>query len=440
VNFKEVIDMQSIPIASIRIENRLRPLDGAKVAELAASIAEIGLLQPIGIRPDGTLVYGYHRLEACKQLGWTEIPAVVVDGDDLRAELAEISENLIRSELTLLERAEHLAQLKAVYEQLYPNARGVGRPTKNGATVAPFSEWAAAQTGLAQRTIQHYVQLVESLAPEVRDAIRRTPIANDGAELKSLASLEPSKQRAVAELIASRAAGSVREATRELARREALHRESAGELPTGIAIRHGDFREVLGDLRGQVDAMITDPPYLSEYLPLYGELAKLAAELLRPHGVLVVMTPHLHLLEVGNRMTPHLRYRWICTYHMDGAKANVSAAKIATSWKPLLVFTRYDAENLRFVCSDYFSAAHNTADGVQKELHHWQQSLDGFIQIVERFTEPGELVVDPFLGSGTTAVACLRLGRQFVGCDTDAGAVAIARRRVQHAIEGGELS
>jgi len=432
--------MKNIPIASIKVENRLRSLNAEKVAELAESIAQVGLLQPIGVRPDGTLVYGYHRLEACKQLGWTEIPAVVVDGDDSHAELAEISENLIRNELTLLERAEHLARMRAVYERLYPNARGVGRPAKNSATVAAFSEWAAAQTGLAQRTIRHYVHLAESLAPEVRDAIRRTPIASDGAELKSLASLEPSKQRAVAELIASCAVSSVREATRELARREALHRESAGELPTGIAIRHGDFREVLGDLRGQVDAMITDPPYLSEYIPLYGELAKLAAELLRPHGVLVVMTPHLHLLEVVNLMTPHLRYRWVCVYHMGDTKANVSAAKIATSWKPLLVFTRYDAENLRFVCSDYFSAAHNTADGVQKELHHWQQSLDGFIQIVERFTEPGELVVDPFLGSGTTAVACLRLGRQFVGCDTDAGAVAIARQRVQHAIEGGELS
>jgi ParB family transcriptional regulator, chromosome partitioning protein len=223
--------MQSIPIASIRIENRLRPLDSAKVAELAASIAELGLLQPIGIRPDGTLVYGYHRLEACKQLGWTEIPAVVVDGDDLRAELAEISENLIRSELTLLERAEHLARMRAVYEQLHPNARGVGRPAKNCATVAPFSEWATAQTGLAQRTVQHYVQLAESLAPEVRDAIRRTPIASDGRELQQLASLEPQQQRAVAELIASREAGSVREATRELARREFLQRE-ASELPS----------------------------------------------------------------------------------------------------------------------------------------------------------------------------------------------------------------
>jgi ParB family chromosome partitioning protein len=432
--------MKNIPIASIKVNNRLRPLNAEKVAELAESIAQVGLLQPIGVRPDGTLVYGYHRLEACKRLGWTEIPAVVVDGDDLRAELAEITENLVRNELTLLERAEHLARLKAVYQQQYPNTRGVGRPTKNGATVAPFSEWAAGQTGLAQRTVQHYVQLAESIAPAVRDAIRRTPIASDGAELKSLALLEPSQQRAVAELIASRAAGSVREATRTLARREFLECDSAGELPRGIEIRHGDFREVLGDLRGQVDAMITDPPYLSEYIPLYGELAKLAAELLRPHGVLVVMTPHLHLLEVGNRMTPHLRYRWICTYYMGDTKANVSAAKIATSWKPLLVFTRNDAENLRFVCSDYFSAAHNTADGVQKELHHWQQSLDGFTEIVQRFTEPGDLVVDPFLGSGTTALACLQLGRRFVGCDIDAGAVAIARRRVQHALNGGERS
>jgi len=48
------------------------------------------------------------------------------------------------------------------------------------------------------------------------------------------------------------------------------------------------------------------------------------------------------------------------------------------------------------------------------------------------------LVVDPFLGSGTTALACLQLGRRFIGCDIDAGAVAIARRRVQDALKGGE--
>ena len=423
--------MKNIPIPSIKVENRLRPLNAEKVAELAESIAQVGLLQPIGVRPDGTLVYGYHRLEACKRLGWTEIPAVVVDGDDLRAELAEITENLVRNELTLLERAEHLARLKAVYQQQYPNTRGVGRPTKNGATVAPFSEWAAGQTGLAQRTVQHYVQLAESIAPAVRDAIRRTPIASDGAELKSLASLEPSQQRAVAELIASREAGSVREATRELARREFLQCESAGELPTHVQIRHGDFREVLSDLRGQVDAIITDPPYPAEYVALFGDLARIAAELLKPSGVLVVMTGHLYLYEYMTLLNQHLRYRWICTYHTDGAKATVHVARFGQAWKPLLVYVRHDAENLRFVCSDYFSAARGTADGVQKELHHWQQSLDGFIQIVERFTEPGDIVLDPFMGSGTTGAACLYLNRRFIGCDNDPSDVAVATKRIR---------
>jgi len=452
--------MKNIPITSIRVENRMRPLDDAKVAELAASIAELGLLQPIGVRPDGTLVYGYHRLEACKQLGWTEIPAVVVDGDDLRAELAEIDENLIRSELTVLEQSEHIGRRKRIYEQLYPHAkpevqrlRGL-KPFQNPSAVnltalevstpkvPTFVQDTAQKLGVSERTARRLVQIDSGLLPEVKDQIRHTPIADNESELLNLARLEPREQQSVADVLASGEAKTVKDAVRHIKRREIqeAQADADGDLPSTIQIRHGDFREVLGDLRGQVDAMITDPPYLSEYIPLYGELAKLAAELLRPHGVLVVMTPHLHLLEVGNLMTPHLRYRWICTYWMGDTKANVSAAKIATSWKPLFVFTRYDAENLRFVCSDYFSAAHNTADGVQKELHHWQQSLDGFTEIVQRFTEPGDLVVDPFLGSGTTALACLQLGRRFVGCDLDASAVAIARRRVQHALKGGELS
>ena len=450
--------MPSIPISSLRIESRLRPLNDAKVAELAASIAEVGLLQPIGVRPDGTLVYGYHRLEACKRLGWTEIPAVIVDGDDLRAELAEIDENLIRSELTVLEQSEHLGRRKRIYEQLYPHAksdvqrlRGL-KPFHNPSAVnltalevsipkvPTFVQDTAQKLGVSERTARRLVQIDSGLLPKVKDQIRHTPIADNESELLNLARLEPREQQSVAELLASGEAKTVKDAVRHIKRRamDEAQADADGDLPPTIQIRHGDFREVLGDLHGQVDAIVTDPPYLMEYLPLYGELAQLAAGLLRPHGVLVVMTPHLHLPEVLTRMTPHLRYRWICIYHMGDTKANVSAAKIATSWKPLLVFTRYDAENLRFVCSDYFSGAPGNADGVEKTLHHWQQSLDGFIEIVERFTEPGETVVDPFLGSGTTAVACLGLGRRFIGCDIDADAVTIARRRVQNALKGGE--
>jgi SAM-dependent methyltransferase len=423
-----------IPIVSVRVGARKRPLDSAKVAELAASIAELGLLQPIGIRPDGTLVYGYHRLEACKQLGWTEIPAVVVDGDDLRAELAEISENLIRNELTLLERAEHLARMRAVYEQLYPNARGVGRPAKNSATVAAFSEWAAAQAGLAQRTIQHYVQLAESIAPAVRDAIRRTPIANDGRELQQLASLEPSQQRAVAELIASRAAGSVREATRELARREALQREDSSELPAQVQIRHGDFRVALADIPPRsVDAIITDPPYPAEYIPLFDDLGALAARVLKPDGVLIAYSGQAHLIEGLTALASHLRYWWtLALRHQHAGYVVNGGRRVINRWKPLLLFTRKDG------CAPAEFADLVEGTGREKELHVWQQAAGELGYLLETFTRAGDLVIDPFVGSGTTAVACLQLGRRFIGCDIDAGAVAIARRRVQNALKGGD--
>jgi site-specific DNA-methyltransferase (adenine-specific) len=324
--------------------------------------------------------------------------------------------------------------MRAVYEQLYPNARGVGRPAKNSATVAPFSEWAAAQTGLAQRTIQHYVQLAESLAPEVRDAIRRTPVANDGAELKSLASLEPSQQRAVAELIASCAAGSVREATRELARREALQREDSSELPAQVQIRHGDFRVALADIPpGSVDAIITDPPYPAEYIPLFDDLGALAARVLKPDGVLIAYSGQAHLIDGLTALASHLRYWWTLALHHQRAGYVVHGGRrVMNRWKPLLLFTRKDG------CAPAEFADLVEGTGREKELHVWQQAAGELGYLLETFTRAGDLVIDPFVGSGTTAVACLQLGRRFIGCDIDAGAVAIARRRVRDAIKGGE--
>jgi hypothetical protein len=67
----------------------------------------------------------------------------------------------------------------------------------------------------------------------------------------------------------------------------------------------------------------------------------------------------------------------------------------------------------------------------ERPLHPWQQALEPVRHWVRQVSEPGELVVDPFLGSGTTAVAAVMEGRRFIGCDSDPGCVETTRRRLE---------
>jgi hypothetical protein len=66
------------PISRIKIGNRCRRELG-DIDELARSIAGVGLLHPIPVRPDGLLIAGQRRLAACKKLGWHSVPVHVVD-------------------------------------------------------------------------------------------------------------------------------------------------------------------------------------------------------------------------------------------------------------------------------------------------------------------------------------------------------------------------
>jgi ParB/RepB/Spo0J family partition protein len=164
---------EQIAIADIVVPEDRRPLDQAKVAEIAESIKAIGLLSPIGVFVDKTkfvLVYGRHRLEACRSLGQDEIAAIYVEsGFNSTFEMMEIAENLHRADLTTQERNEHLARWVALLEKRKPLDIGAAAPIskKPGRKPSVAVAEVAKRSGLATKTIKEAVKTA-SLAPEGR--------------------------------------------------------------------------------------------------------------------------------------------------------------------------------------------------------------------------------------------------------------------------------
>jgi site-specific DNA-methyltransferase (adenine-specific) len=78
------------------------------------------------------------------------------------------------------------------------------------------------------------------------------------------------------------------------------------------------------------------------------------------------------------------------------------------------------------------------ADERRAGRHPTQKPLALVTRCLAASTNPDDLVVDPFCGSGSTAVAALRLGRRFQGCEIDARYARLARRRIELELAGGE--
>jgi len=76
-----------------------------------------------------------------------------------------------------------------------------------------------------------------------------------------------------------------------------------------------------------------------------------------------------------------------------------------------------------------------THDGLVKNEHPTVKPLNLMAHLVKLVTRPGDIVLDPFAGSGTTLVAAKCAGRNFVGMDIDPGSVGIAKKRIKASCE-----
>jgi DNA modification methylase len=67
---------------------------------------------------------------------------------------------------------------------------------------------------------------------------------------------------------------------------------------------------------------------------------------------------------------------------------------------------------------------------MQKDEHDWQQGITAIESLIDYFSNTGDLICDPFLGSGTTAIACKAHNRRFIGCEIDGNTFNLAKSKI----------
>lgn len=209
----------------------------------------------------------------------------------------------------------------------------------------------------------------------------------------------------------------------EIATKRKANADAAAEIPNSDRwqVHHADLRTWTTDK--QFDWIITDPPYPKEFLPLYLDLAKRANEWLKDGGLLVAMCGQSYLDEIMVALSMHLTYYWTAAYLTPGQPTPLRQVNVNTTWKPLLIFSK--GEYTGKIFGDVFKS-----DGMDKDFHVWGQSLSGMVDIVSRLALPGESILDPFCGAGTTGLAALAHGCLFEGIELDLDTCRIARGRL----------
>jgi len=173
----------------------------------------------------------------------------------------------------------------------------------------------------------------------------------------------------------------------------------------------------------QYDFIITDPPYPKEYLKLYETLAIKSKLWLKEGGLLVAMCGQSYFNEIVCMMVKHIEYYWIAAYLTPGQPTPLRQRQVNTTWKPLIILS--NGQYTGKIFGDVFKSDLN-----EKDFHKWGQSVSGMQSIISGICLPGQTILDPFCGSGTTGIAAIKHGCLFDGIDIDIEYCKIAKTRI----------
>jgi DNA modification methylase len=403
-------------------------VDAKRLDSLAASIEANGQRDPIAIY-EGKILDGRNRARACEKLGIA--PKVisfvgdpweyVKDKNAQRRDLEGGQRTVILAKMEAAQLAEETAR--------EANEKRTGRPKKGEEKSARPDERALSRAAGRDKTATKIATKADSSVSTAKRAMKLIKAAEENpraAELvEAVVKGERTLNSATNEIDQAQARAKSEAEAKASTERAIVHRGNAGEFLRSFAPK-------------SVDLLLTDPPYSTDIEDILGFATWLngGMRILAPTGRAYVcvgaypeeLHAYLEVIYASEFKTRSQVLVW--TYRNTMGPKPTHGYKL--NWQAVLYLWGEKAApldcpslNEQFAVQDI-----NAPDGRRGDRYHaWQKPDELGDRFVRHATKPGDLVVDPFAGTGSFLLSAARLGRRAIGCDISADNLKIAEQR-----------
>ena len=386
-------------------------LSDTELADLAKDIKEHGLVHPV-VMFKGVLLDGRNRLAACK-IAEVEPSFTEYDGDDPIAFV--ISVNILRRQLDKSQRGgvgveiEALRAIEAKERQRLSKGRGVkGVVNLPQVNTGKARDEAAAMVGVSGAMIQRAKAIKKADPKAFKQIMAGTVTIN-----KVWHGIQKRK-------------------------REAIKVAQNNQVEIRATVTLAECTEWLAT-QDRCDLLLTDPPYSTDVPDIESFSASwfpIALAKVKPTGrayVFIGSYPDelLAYLTVAKSITG-MKLENVLVWTYRNTLGPTPKIKYKNNWQACLYFVGPDAAPLD--CPEMleqFSVQDISApDGRQGDRYHeWQKPMEIAERFIRHSTTAGQLVLDPFSGTGTHLLAAAKLGRVAHGCDISQAMIDIAVKR-----------
>jgi len=416
-----------IDVKEIKVEKDRGRKDFKRIQSLCDSIRRLGLLHPLVVtRIEGDskwkyrLVAGERRFRAILMLGWREVPCTFREElSRIQQKEIELEENLEREDLEWSEQIELTRQLDELKRELH-GSKLQGAEGGEGWTIEKTAETIGRSRSAVAREIKFAKILRER--PDLKEQVKTLPLK---VAMKSV------DQKLEAERI------------------ERLHKLGKVELSSELLL--GDCLELIKSLEDEsVDLILTDPPFGVEAIEERRE--KDIQRKAITYSRTLKDSDNLNSLEISEllgKLAPELKrvlkpkghfyfFHTICLYDhlIYSLKANhLIVDEVPLVWdkgRPTAPFSGLTYcpcyELILFGCKEPREKRLNAPArkvllypplSSQEKRHPFEKPQELLEFLIRQSTNIGDLVFDPFAGSGSTLVAAKALGRRALGFELD---------------------